>query len=310
MAQQKKKENHWVSQSYLRGFAADTPERRKIWTLSKKTNGPQLRKIKKVAVSFYLYAPYDLDGLRDYRFEDKLASLENLFNPTFRALFATGFPDLCSDPIRKGLSLLTAVMYLRNPLQLAIVQNIHRTLVDWFSQGDELPDAVEINGRAIELDKSDWPTYRDADKDATKRMWLNNINSAVWLAKIMMEMRWAVLFSEKPVFITTDNPVIVMHPDLQFRGFNNPETTVFFPLSPTRVLVMDNRHYEPDGQYYPLKGSAAGLNLLFWREAIDSMFSPRHPDEVCSEMIEDVEITGFEWLPLVGWVQQDEHVRD
>lgn len=151
---------------------------------------------------------------------------------------------------------------------------------------------------------------RDADEDAIKRMWLDNVNSAMWLAKIMMEMRWAVLFSEKPVFVTTDNPVIVMHPDLEFRGFKNPKTTVFFPLSPTRMLVMDNRHSEPDGEYYPLKDSPGGLNMLLWRESIDSMFSPRHPDGVCAEMIEDAEMSGFEWYPDIGWIQQDEHVHD
>lgn len=80
--QQKKKRNHWVPQSYLRHFAADS-DRRKIWMLKRDSNNePQLKPIKKVATEFYLYAPHGPNG-RDYSFEDKLASLEQcLANPS------------------------------------------------------------------------------------------------------------------------------------------------------------------------------------------------------------------------------------
>jgi hypothetical protein len=33
-----------------------------------------------------------------------------------------------------------------------------------------------------------------------------------------MKMRWAVVFSEEPVFITSDNPVMIVHPSLKFRA--------------------------------------------------------------------------------------------
>ena len=56
MSGQKKKRNHWVSQAYLRPFAADS-ERKKIWTFSKNEGEPRLRPIRNVAVGFYLYAP-------------------------------------------------------------------------------------------------------------------------------------------------------------------------------------------------------------------------------------------------------------
>jgi hypothetical protein len=80
--QQKKKRNHWVPQSYLRHFAADA-DRRKFWVLKRESNDePKLRPIKKVATEFYLYAPRDPNG-RDYSFEDKLASLEQMFGGRF-----------------------------------------------------------------------------------------------------------------------------------------------------------------------------------------------------------------------------------
>jgi hypothetical protein len=57
MNRQKKMGNHWVSQAYLRSFAADE-NRKKIWTLSKNAGEPALKLIEKVAVRFYLYGPF------------------------------------------------------------------------------------------------------------------------------------------------------------------------------------------------------------------------------------------------------------
>lgn len=292
MKRQKQKRNHWVPKAYLKSFAADLPTRKKIWTLSAKAGDPTLRPIDKVAVRFNLYAPRGEDGVRDYSFEQKLASLEQLFgNPGWQHI-STGFPDLMGEATRKGLGLLTAVMFLRNPLCLEWTRQIHRQLVAFYSQCDELPEGIEIDGKYYEFDSSDWPRYRDADEDVLKRMWLDYVGRAVWLAKIFMKMRWYMLVSEEPVFITTDNPVIATHPELRFCGFRNPETSVIFPLSPTRALGMDNRHSEPDGQFYDAAKSAIAVNSLLWREAIEDMFSPRHPDLVCAEIVESARQEG------------------
>jgi hypothetical protein len=84
-----------------------------------------------------------------------------------------------------------------------------------------------------------------------------------------------------------------MHPSLQFRGLKNLETTVSFPLSPTRILIMDNRHGEPNYQYYALWKDPGSLNCLIWRNAIGYMFAPRHPDIICGEMLAAAERMGF-----------------
>jgi hypothetical protein len=109
---------------------------------------------------------------------------------------------------------------------------------------------------------------------------------------MLLKMRWAVFFSEEPVFITSDNPVMIMHPSLKFRGLKNPQTTVSFPLSPTHILIMDNRHGEPYSQYYPLQDPGS-LNGLIWRNSIEHMFAPRHPYIICGEMLADAERMGF-----------------
>jgi hypothetical protein len=106
-------------------------------------------------------------------------------------------------------------------------------------------------------------------------------------------MRWAVIVSDEPVFIISDNPVMFIHPSLTFRGLNDPDTGVIFPLSPTRILSMDHRCGEPDAQFYPIKHNPASVNGLILRNSVDHMFSPRHPDSVCAEILADAECTGF-----------------
>jgi hypothetical protein len=298
-AMSRKKRNHFVPQSYLRAFAADG-ERKKIWTFRKNDGDFELRSIKKVAVSFYLYAPNGPNG-RDYSFEDKLASLENWFGEDFWKEVTTGFVNLGSPTVRKGISLLAAVMFLRNPLALEDQRRVHQQLVKLYENRSGIPEAVEIGSKVYDVDPSEWPKFRDATEDDIKRMWIDQIGNATWLTKIMVEMRWSILLADEPVFVTSDNPVSVVHPTLEFKGFKNPNTFVSFPLSPTRILHLDNRHNEPDNQYYPLKASPGTMNSLIWRNSIDAMFSHRHTALVCQEMCHEAERMGFRWQSG-GWL--------
>jgi hypothetical protein len=304
---QKKKRNHFVPQSYLRAFAADEA-RKKIWTFSKDGSDFELRPIKKVAVKFYLYAPNGETG-RDYSMEDKLSSLENWFGDEFWRQVTTGFVDLGDDAVRKAISLLTSVMYLRNPVALDATRQIHRQIVNLYKNSCEEPTAIEIGSKVYDVDLTDWPQYRDANEDEIKRMWFHQINNATWLAKIMMKMRWAIVCSDEPVFVTSDNPVSVMHPSLDFKGFKNPDSCVNFPLSPTRVLHLDHKHNEPDNQYYPLRTSPSAFNTLIWQNSISSMFSHRHTATVCQEMCDEAEQMGFRWQPG-GWVEPAARIAD
>jgi hypothetical protein len=290
---QKSKRNHWVSQSYLRAFAADPERREKIWRLSKNAGDAELKPIEKVAVKFHLYTPKGDDGERDYSFERKLADLENWFGDPLWSKLCNDVVDLQWEPLRKMVSLLVAVMHLRNPAQFEKWKAMHRQSVKALSALPEIPGAVEHKGKVYKLDKDTWPAYRDASENDLQRMWLKEVGQAVWVAEIMMKMRWAVLFSEEAVFITSDNPVTFLHPSLGFRGISNPETAVIFPLSPTRVLHMDNRHGEPDGEYCPLKHPASVTNGLLWRAANEHMFSHRDPNIVCAEMLLDEERQGY-----------------
>ncbi|TAA53915.1 DUF4238 domain-containing protein [Shinella sp. JR1-6] len=151
VVKQKYKRNHWVPQSYLRSFAADAA-REKIWRLGKtgreaKSVGyPELKPIEKVAVKFYLYADTK-NGERDYSLENKLSDLEQLFGNPFWKKISEDYVDLQDESVRKGVSLLAAVMFLRNPAMLEKTKDLHEKMRSDFLNGDELPDVVEIGGK-------------------------------------------------------------------------------------------------------------------------------------------------------------------
>lgn len=293
---QRTKRCHWVPQSYLRTFAANPPARSRIWRLSKHHNGPdaQLKPIKKVAMGFHLYAPRDpVSGVRDDSFERRLSDLEQWFgDPVWHAL-CYDYVDLSWDPLRKMVSLLVAVMQFRNPSHFEIHKQIHQRIVKQVEQFDGTPTSVEIKGKVYPIAPGSWSAYRAATEDDVRRNWLQDVGTCAWYAEHLMKMRWAILVSEEPLFITTDNPVAILHPSLEFRGINNPETSVTFPLSPTRALCMDHLHHEPANQYYPLKGDGSVVNLLLWRQANEYMFSHRHTDEVCQSLVSEAEKQGF-----------------
>lgn len=293
MAKQTTKRCHWVSQSYLRAFAADPDARQKIWRLSKTKGEAELKPIGKVAIKFHLYSPKRTDGSRDDSLEKKLSELENWLGSQVWTDVCTDFPDLGWEPVRKLVALVVATTYLRNPLQFETTKAIHRQLVDFYSSGPGLPTAIEHKGKVRPIDVSSWPVYRDADEEDLKRHWNAEVAKARWIAEILLKMRWAIMFSEEPVFVTSDNPVVILHPSLKFRGLNNRQTMVMFPLSPMRMLLLDHRYSEPDARYYPLKCDPASMNGLIWREANEHMFSSRHPDIVCAEMLADAKRMGF-----------------
>lgn len=283
---------HWVSQSYLRTFAADA-DRKRIWRHSKTAGEPELKRIDKVAVRHHLYSPLGADGRRNDALEKRLASLERWFGePIWKAVCSEDL-DLSWEPLRKMLALLTATTWARNPLQFERWKSMHEQIRDDYLKAGALPSHFTLGGRRYALDHASWPAFQEAGEEEMKAAWNDFVGGAGDIAPTLLSMRWAVLCCEEPMFVTSDNPVNILHPSLDFKGLSNPDTVLSFPLSPTRILMMDNRHSEPNGAYYALSHDPAVENGLAWRNAIDHMFSPRDPIQVCAEIIADAERSGF-----------------
>lgn len=290
------KQQHWVPRFYLRFFA--TPEtaggdEAQVWLLSKDEGDPILANVRKVAGRRYLYSPKDERGSRDAELESKLADYENLLKGIWPQV-AGDFVDFDGDkPIRKGLALFISLLFLRHPRRLDETEYIHRQLREQFDampkDQNGVPAVNEIKHKGVvsQFDPSGWEQYRDAGPEDLKRMFVGNIKrDATYLAEILMQKRWSVIYSERPVFITTDAPVMMLNSARERFGFTTPGTVVSFPLSPTRVLMIDDRKDQPSGRYYPLADNGPGVaNGLAWRNCERFMISPRHPDEVCAEIL-------------------------
>ncbi len=290
----KPKRQHWVPCFYLRYFATletRTSRQPKVWVLSKHEGEPMLTSIRNVAHQRYLYSPREEAGKRLWDLEGKFADYEGFMQQVWQRL-ADDMVDLYEPAMRKGLALFISLLYLRHPRRLAEVGRLHGRLVEMFEAapkdalGNPDVEAVEINGQVRTLENTDWPRYRDASENDKKRMFIEGVRAnATHLAEILMKKRWSVVLAEEPMFITTDTPVLLMHQSREVFGFGTPGVIVSFPLSPTRVLMMDDRHDQPAGHYYPLKGSPADHNGLAWRDCERFMISPRHPDFVCRELL-------------------------
>ncbi|MGP3699068.1 DUF4238 domain-containing protein [Rhodobacter sp. NSM] len=275
---------HWVPQSYLRAFAADE-RREKIWRFSKTIGDPELKPIRKVAVKHYLYSPLK-DGKRDDFLEKKLGSVENWFGSKVWSELCSGYLDLEYPSLRKMLSLMVATTFARNPVQFEGWKDTHRTIADTLLRSDSPPSAFIFKGKSHPVDKADYEKFVSSTEEEMKFAWNNYVSSAGDLAPTLLKMRMVVVASNRDAFVTSDNPVTIVHPSLKFRGVCDPETMVIFPISPRRLLVMDNRHNEPDGVYYQLVGDdPASWNVMIWRNAIDHMFSSRDMHAVLHEMV-------------------------
>jgi len=292
----KPRRQHWVPRCYLRHFA--TPESKDsddplIWIFSKFEGDPRITSIAQIAAQNYLYSPTCEDGSRNWDMEDKLADLEGMAASVWPFL-AGGFTDLQKRaPIRKAVALFAAVLHLRHPRMLVEVGRIHERLVTLFksfpkdANGNPCIAFVDHQGVRVPFDASDWPQYKIASPDQKHKIFVDNINQhATSCAEILLKKRWSVVFSDAPLFITSDTPLALSNSGQEIFGLSTPGTIVSLPLSPTRILIMDDRHDQPDGQYYPLaKCDPAPFNFIAWKGCERFMLSPRPTDAVCAEML-------------------------
>jgi hypothetical protein len=285
-----------VPQFYLRYFA--TPESRdsadpQVWIFSKDSadGDEKLTNIRNVCGKRYLYSPAQSNGERKWDLDERLDRVESLLGQLWPAL-AADFIRLDDDAIRKGLALFVSLMHLRNSDVRKRVESIHQQLVAFYEAGplraDGTPNVSSFThkNKVYDLDVSGWHEYRTWGRDDHDRFFRNFVESeAKHFAELLLPKRWSVLLADEDTFITSDKPVAVEHRTLQRFGVGTRGTIITFPLSPTRLLIMDDMHAEPANQYYPLHPTDAGaINFTIWHGASRFLITGRQIQEVLGEV--------------------------
>jgi|CXWL01.1.fsa_nt_gi hypothetical protein len=296
---------HWVPKFYLREFA--TPETRqtkepKVWIFSKQESdgSEQLTNVRNVCAKRYLYSPRDESGQRSWEIDDELQRVESLLAQIWPQV-ASDFIDLGNESIRKALALFVATAHVRHPDNREALKSLHSQIVEGLdnlpkkSDGSPNVDSYLYKGQEIEIDTSGWKSYKEWTEDAHHRFFAQTIRvESGNLAKILLKKRWSVVLAEREHFITSDRPVAVQHTSREVFGVGTAGGVVSFPLSPTRILILDDQHQEPANQYYPLKPENVGaFNYNVWHTGARFMVTGRHVPEVLAE--------------IVGWADNEEY---
>lgn len=289
------KKQHWVPLFYLKYFAI--PETRHTdnpqgWIFSKDEGDPFKVNLKDFTTKRYLYSPQDINGKRDWHTEDKLAQLEHLMSKKWQAL-AERFIDFDQNlQLRKSLSLFISTLLLRHPSNIDLTKEVYSKLGDFYNTlpkdtaGNPYIGKIIYEGKVCKFDHASYEEYKASGIYKFQRIFIDSLHSnATEFAEILMEKRWSIICSNVPLFITTDKPVVIENLQQPIFGLKTTGTNIFFPLSPTRLLVMDDRHDQPNGCYYQLGEHGPGpVNLILWKGAERFMISPRHTDDVRAEM--------------------------
>jgi len=291
------KHQHWVPKFYLRYFATPGTRNKKIakaWVFSKhEADGEEcLKSVREICGINYLYTPKDEAGERVWHLENKLDKLEASLGLIWPDL-ADRFVDINDPALRKGLSLFVAVMHMRNPEYRHSIERLRQQLVEFYRTAPVRPDgnpavtSLEIEGATFELETHGWREYQAWGRNDHDRFFAHMVESAaIDLATLLIKKRWSVVFSKSDIFITSDRPVVLHHQSRETFGFGTQDSIVTFPLSPRRMLVMDDLHAEPAGQYYPLKPSNAGaFNYSIWSKSSRFMVTGRVVHDVLSEIM-------------------------
>jgi hypothetical protein len=279
---------HWVPQFYLRHFIApdSNPKQEQVWILRRQNGEPQLTSIKNIALEKHLYSPKLPDGTRDHRLEYKLCDLEGTLGAIWPK-FATDFINLSSKSHRQIIALFLAVQFLRHPerreaslaVRQKIIEAVRSQPVD--VDGNPAIREVHIGSRKIPFDVAKWKEYENSEQESSVANWRKLIEyDAVPTAEMLMKKRWSVVFIQNPLFVTSDFPVYVVQPDLKRFQIGGKNAMILFPISPTRLLCMDDLD-EPGDQYYPISDSEADTyNLLTWVNTESFMISSRPLEDV------------------------------
>ncbi|MFT7005362.1 MAG: hypothetical protein ACJAWW_002736 [Sulfurimonas sp.] len=199
-----------------------------------------------MAYSRYLYSPKDTNNIRDSYMEDKLGKIENFLSATIWKDFANGFIDFNHIQTKRIIALFISLLILRNKSNLEKNENIKNFIVKDIlkhNPPNNTKCAFIIKEKEYPFDINDEINIIENETKYDKSIFfIENIDiySKKYM-EILLQKQWYIIYSEDKKFITSDKPVI------STLGLQTEGTVIIFPISPTRMLIMDD--IGKDSQY-------------------------------------------------------------
>ena len=194
------------------------------------------------------------------------------------------YVDLANDPIlKKMLALFIAVQMLRTRKALEDTRDLYQRMVQFFESlpKDEKgkPKVDLLDEPFSQIDSESWEEYKATDTNRLQQSFADQIFPVGFdLVDDLLAKRWSVVAAKEPVFMTSDCPVVMNHPHKQKFGIRTKGTTITFPLSPTRMLLLDDDLSRTPNRYWRLKpGGQHWFNLITWMSSDRFAFAPFDP---------------------------------
>lgn len=228
MAEHKKQ--HYLAQSYLKGFSAGTykgvPQ---IWYTNNKTRELKLSSIKNTAHRSYYYSKQVNEKKYDHQLEKDFSQIERKYPITLKKIKSA----ITAINLNNKLPKFTHDDHELLCLYIAINMSRIPRFMDWAKTEAEKHN-IKMNklGFAESLASSS----QNLSIDALIYFYKNSLPKIIEILK-RKNMTIHYIISRKYSFITSDNPVFVYRPEGP-NGIIHNDSNIFFPLNSSSVLKL------------------------------------------------------------------------
>jgi hypothetical protein len=228
---------HYVPQFYLRGWENKDAS---FWAYPVAGGPPFRTAAKNVACEKGIYSHPASDNTDPLATEKTMASIEGAY--------ARAWPHICDRALnpetRKNVARFVAFMSLRHPLTQTEISHMNtgmRSAVNGMAPQETVSFSFDAGESWVEVTAADVVSAAPQEGDKIKSSFLRLLPALTQnVAEVLFERKWGIVFSDRPAFVTSDNPVALTRGTATKRsfGFRTPGTQVFFPISPNRMLVI------------------------------------------------------------------------
>jgi len=268
--------HHFVAKMYLEGFTG-VDGKLGIWSradgivrLSTPANTANAR-------GFYTFT--DPDGKKSGALEDAFAEIEGRAAVIIRHT-DTIFPPVFIGQIKSDMAAYIALQYVRTPERRRAIEEMADLTLKL-----EMMTSINNRGDESEVAKQFLDNPHAVRASIGKESILKyQMESLPLISAILAFRKWEVVMFDNPCLIASDSPLL-LKPDPEMPPFYGVGLTnakeIWFPLSSTRMIVMSNQDYKPEGV---LRGSQRTADIANSNQARSSYIEAYGPPDVIKRL--------------------------